>query len=277
MTEKTSTGLRRAYYRRGPDYRHGEDVSFGEIKAQFGFGAITIGAWVQKQEKVIAANLVFDALADLAFLLNVPPSLLGLRGQLDLAFGTGGQPGAQAHYAPGSRTLALAKNAGAGALAHEWWHSFDHYIAAKLYPAHVGDKGLMAMASSQFLQPRQPKPHPLNQRLEAVFAAVLLTPEGDDRHDYVRRSVALDRRLASQLGRRYYSLPTEMMARAFEAAIQSDERIKNVYLVSGTKQSELAQAGAFPDAEHLQRIRTALLAYFEPLGWVMSQKGSRKL
>ncbi|SHI22705.1 CLCA_X family protein [Ferrimonas marina] len=259
MATSKGRGLQREFYRRGPDYRHGEPSSFAEIKGQFGLGGIQIGAWVTKAEKALAADLIFDAMADLAFLLNVPPALLGLRGELDLAFGTGGQPGVQAHYAPGSRTLALAKNAGAGALAHEWWHAFDHYISDHLFPDH-GQR--MAMASSLWLAAVPVQPHPLNRRLEALFAAVMLTPDGEQQHDYVRRSVALDKRL----GRRYFSQPTEMMARAFESVIQADGRIKNRYLVSGTQQSEAAQAGAYPDETHLLTIRSALLGYFEPLG-----------
>ncbi len=268
----SSTGLQRPYYRRGPDYRHGDDASFRTVRQQFGFGGVTVGAWVTAPDQVRAANLVFDALPDLAFLLNVPPALLGLRGRLALAFGSGGRKGVQAHYAPGSRTLALAKNAGAGALAHEWWHAFDHYIADRLYPVAPGSKrgsGSATMASSRFLAGELAAPHPLNRRLEALLATVMLTPDGESPHDYVHRSLALDRRLGS----RYFSQPTEMMARAFEAVIQGDERIKNAYLVSGTRQSELARAGGYPDADHQLGIRTALLGYFEPLGRALSQGG----
>ncbi|WP_345315181.1 CLCA_X family protein [Ferrimonas gelatinilytica] len=268
MTTPATKGLQRPYYRRGPDYRHGDDVSFREVRQQFGFGGITVGAWVTQEEQVRAANLVFDALADLAFLLNVPPALLGLRGRLALAFGSGGRKGVQAHYAPGSRTLALAKNAGAGALAHEWWHAFDHYIAAHLYPKVLLSNDHFVMASSRFLTGDPAVPHPLNRRLEALLATVMLSPDGAAPHDYVRRSVALDK----AFGRRYFSQPTEMMARAFEAVIQGDSRIKNAYLVSGTRQTELARAGGYPDAEHQLGIRTALLGYFEPLGQALSQR-----
>ncbi|WP_028116019.1 CLCA_X family protein [Ferrimonas senticii] len=259
--------LHRDYRRYGPDYRCGEQVDFADIKAQFGLAGIVVGRWVDKQEKALAANLVFDALADLAFLLNLPPQAMGLRQTLSLAFGHGGSPVAQAHYAPASNTLALAKNAGAGALAHEWWHAFDHYIAFRLFKRDSHDSIINSFASNLWLAQRQAIEHPLNQRLEQLLATVLLSADGADQSEYVRRSVALDK----QFGRRYLSLPTEMLARAFEAAIQGDDRIHNPYLVSGTKATELAKLGGFPDRHHLGLISTALHGYFTPLGQALSR------
>ncbi|MBY5921536.1 CLCA_X family protein [Ferrimonas balearica] len=256
-------GLHRDYYRRGPDYRCGEMMGFREVRDQFGFGGLVVGRWVTREESALAGNLVFDALADLAFLLNVPPATLGLRQSLNLAFGTGGQPGVQAHYAPGTRTLALAKNAGAGALAHEWWHAFDHYIRDHLFEPGKS----VRFASDAWLAEVPVRQHPLNQRLEALLATVMLTPDGAEQHDYVRRSVALDR----QVGRRYFSLPTEMMARAFEAWVQSRTEIKNAYLVSGTQQSEVARMGGYPEPDHLAAIDLAIRGYFEPLGQALSR------
>lgn len=253
-------GLHRDFYRRGPDYRHGDDVSFADIKSQFGFSGLRIGQWVTKEEKRLAANLVFDALADLAFLLNLPPEALGLRNSLNMAFGTGGNRHAQAHYAPGSRTLALAKNAGAGALAHEWWHAFDHHVADKLFPSEPTNRS--GFASTRWLTTHKIHLHPLNQRLDTLFCSVLLTQDGNNEHAYVRRSISLDR----QHSVRYFSIPSEMMARAFEAWVQSRTDIKNAYLVSGTKQSELARSGAYPDEQHLAQIDKAIRGYFGLLG-----------
>lgn len=73
------------------------------------------------EEQQIAANLFFDALYDLVAILNVNEQVLSLNGSLSLAFGSGGQKHASAHYNSAKRQLALAKNAGAGALAHEWF------------------------------------------------------------------------------------------------------------------------------------------------------------
>lgn len=242
-------------------------MSFRDIRDTFGIGSIRIGNWVNSEEKNLAANLIFDSLADLAYILALPPSAIGLRGTLNFAFGTGGQKGVQAHYSPGLRELALAKNAGAGALAHEFWHAFDHYIADKAFDINTPQTARMKtlFASDCWLTNRPIHPHPLNQRLVAVFDTVFLTADGQDSHQYVSKSVATDK----AMGTKYFSLPTEMMARAFEAVIESCSEIENDYLVSGTRKQ--TNVDVYPDNEHRQAIYQALQAYFRPLGEALSR------
>ncbi len=255
----------RSYRRVGPDYRFDEQVSFVDIKQVFGLGHIRLGKWVENDERDKAANLIFDSLADLAFILKLPPQALGLRETLNLAFGSGGQKGVQAHYAPDRRELALAKNAGAGALAHEFWHAFDHYIADKSF--HIAASGT-SFASHSWINDVKPRAHPLNQRLERVFAVSLLSENGEDGHEYVSRAIALDK----QYGTQYFSKPTELMARAFESCIESYADITNPYLVDETLKSSLFEAGGYPSIEHRQQIFTALIEYFEPLGRALAKE-----
>lgn len=63
--------------RKGPDYRHGEQVSFIDIRDTFGIGSIRVGKWVNQEEKDLAANLIFDSFADLAYILALPQKPLG--------------------------------------------------------------------------------------------------------------------------------------------------------------------------------------------------------
>lgn len=256
---------RKPYHRVGPDYRFGEQVSFHDIKQTFGLNHIRLGSWVEEDEKHKAANLIFDSLADLAFILKLPPIAIGLRQTLNLAFGSGGQQGVQAHYMPAGRELALAKNAGAGALAHEFWHAYDHYIAGKAFETRSRST---SFASNCWLADVAMIKHPLNQRLGQVFATTFLTPDGQDCHEYVDRAVALD----TQYGRQYFSKPTELMARAFEACIESYPEISNPYLVDETVKSELATAGGYPTLEHRCEIFNTLINYFEPLGIALDKQ-----
>lgn len=259
---------RRNYSRRGPDFRGGEQVSFNDIKQVFGLNHIRIGSWVDREEKHKAANLIFDALADLAYILKLPPQAIGLRQTLNLAFGSGGRLGVQAHYMPAHRELALAKNAGAGALAHEFWHAFDHYIAPKAYDLSLESQVKNVFASSCWLSEVREIVHPLNQRLAQVFHTTMLTPDGLDSHDYVCRAVALDKRY----GGYYFAKPTELMARAFEACIEAHPEIDNAYLVDDIHDSPLAQAGGYPDLSHREAILQQLLSYFEPLGEALNRQ-----
>jgi hypothetical protein len=54
-----------------------------------------------------------------------------LNGDLAIAFGARGQglSGAKAHYEPDYGVINLTKMKGAGSLAHEWFHSLDHFLA----------------------------------------------------------------------------------------------------------------------------------------------------
>ena len=264
MTTKLNR-LKQGFYRRGPNHRGGCDIDFLQIKHQFGFKNLTIGRWVDKEEKQLAANLIFDALSDLACLLNVPTKVIGLRQQLSLSFGTGGQLGVQAHYNSLERCLYLAKNAGAGALAHEWWHAFDHYIC----PFLLSPDTPLQFASSTWLKQAANISHPLNALLDEVYQTLLLSEDLCQPSEYVNHAIALDK----QLQMNYFSLPEELTARAFEAWVQSSTQIKNAYLVSGTKQSKLAELNAFPTATIQQKFSAALSQYFALLADLLEVKG----
>ena len=251
------------FYRNGPDYRQGEQVDFLDIKQTFGFYHIRIGSWVTKEESKKAANLIFDSLADLAFVLNLPPHAIGLRETLSLAFGHGGRKHVQAHYDVNARQLALAKNAGSGALAHEFWHAFDHYIAEKAF---VYSDVRKKFASDLWLLNQPMREHPLNDRLHELFKSVLLSDCGHYPSHFVRQSITLDKQ--NQIN--YYSQPTEIMARAFEACIETESEIQNKYLVSGSLDSKSLSSGVFPQAEQRKATMIALLNYFNPLGMALS-------
>jgi hypothetical protein len=261
--DKPLNRLQRGFYRDGPSHRDGADVSFADIHKFFGFRSITIGKWVTVEEQKLAANLFFDALCDLAEILHVPYITLGLNQSLALAFGSGGRKGVSAHYTPVKRELALAKNAGAGSLAHEWFHAFDHYIAPKMFAVeHAG-----TFASALSLTANKLKKHPLNQRLLDTLHTILLSPIEGELNPLMARSVVCDKACKSI----YFSLPQEVCARAFEAMVQ-DQPIKNHFLVSGTKQSQWAKKGLYPLGNQRLAINQSFLTYFTQLGQAIAYK-----
>ncbi len=123
--------LQRPFYRNGEEHRSGADVSFADIVKIFGFKTIKIGRWVTAEEQQVAANLFFDALCDLMDILQVPEAVISLNGQLSLGFGVGGNKYCSAQYDARIRQLSLAKNAGGGALAHEWFQNRESYRSLK--------------------------------------------------------------------------------------------------------------------------------------------------
>ncbi|AWL11005.1 hypothetical protein HMF8227_00509 [Saliniradius amylolyticus] len=249
--------LHRPYFRRGLDHREGQDMSFADIVRIFGFRTVSVGKWVTRDEQQRAANLFFDALCDLMDILGVPERVLSLNGTLSLAFGTGGQKHANAHYHSGTRTLALAKNAGGGSLAHEWFHAFDHYICQRLFMEAQPNE----FASCCWLESRSVRQHPLNQRLADCFSQTMMASDGQQANDYLKTAVAVDKQMQTF----YFAQPQELCARAFEAIIQ-DHATKNAFLVSGTKQSQEAEMGLYPQGEHRQQLAQSWLGYFYLLG-----------
>lgn len=250
--------IQQAYFRNGPLHRSGADVSFLDIVKIFGFQSIKIGRWVTAAEQQLAANLFFDALSDLMLLLQVPEKVISLNQSLSLHFGIGGQQGSCAFYQPQGRILALAKNAGGGSLAHEWFHAFDHYICSKLFSSPLPEH---AFASSSWLSDAKVSPHPLNQYLDQSFATLFLSSDGSEPNHYVKTSAAFDKQHAIY----YYAKPEELAARAFEHMLQQ-QSLKNSFLVSGTLKSKAAKAGLYPDPRLSAALAQHWLGYFSLLG-----------
>ncbi|MDP5190901.1 CLCA_X family protein [Rheinheimera baltica] len=259
-----SAALRKQYYRNGPPHRAGADVSFGDLVKIFGFNSIHIGRWVNAAEQQHAANLFFDALCDLQLLLQVPEQVISLNGSLALTFGIGGQRGVCAHYQPQGRILALAKNAGGGSLAHEWFHAFDHYIASKLFrqlpPANQ-------FATRCWLESMPVHPHPLNNLLEQAFMALFLSEDGKSESAFFRHCRQLDEKRKQF----YLAMPEEIAARAFEKVLQC-QPVKNSFLVAGTLKSEAAKLGIYPDEHITTTLSTLWLRYFQHLGQSLRKK-----
>lgn len=253
----------REYYRNGANHRAGADVSFADIVQLFGFYSVRIGRWVTKQEQQRAANLFFDALCDLQQILQVPGEVLSLRGTLALHYGIGGRPGASAHYQPAGRVLALAKNAGGGSLAHEWFHAFDHYVCTKMF---ADDPPAMRFASRHWLTSDALIEHPLNHCLALAFKRLFLSADGSQPGTFMRHCINYDKRLNTQ----YFAMPEEVAARCFEAILQR-QLLKNHFLVAGTIQTDTARAGLYPPIDLQNSVAECWFDYFNRLGKALNQ------
>jgi len=250
----------RSYFRSGPARNLGASPGFNEVRNYFDFRSVKLGAWVKADEQRQRARDFFIALIDLQEILQVPPWVISLRGQLSLHYGAGGQPGVAAHYMPAARVLALAKNAGAGSLAHEWFHAFDHYIAEFIFAEPVGAR----FGSTAWLSDFQLKSHPLCHALADCYSAVLLAPCGNEPSELVSRSINYDK----QQGSSYWSKPEELCARAFESFIE-DAAIRNAFLASGTRVTK-AGFDAYPRGTQRERINHCFQIYFNQLGASLS-------
>ena len=108
-----------------------------QLKAMFGLLQIQSGKWVLRD--TVSGKFHVEqsaaAFADLADLMGIADSRIGLGGKLALAFGArgrgavgwkGGAPAAT--YEPRYRVMGLTKHKGGGSLGHEHWHAIDNLI-----------------------------------------------------------------------------------------------------------------------------------------------------
>lgn len=115
------------------DYRQGRDVKGEDLIEAFGVSGVEYGNWQSQDERQRLLNYSFDALHDLADVLGIPARAISLGGRLGLAFGSRGRGGpraAAAHFEPANFAINLTRMAGAGSLAHEWFHALDRAFSA---------------------------------------------------------------------------------------------------------------------------------------------------
>ena len=237
--------------------------SFVDVRRRFDFRSISIGRWVTPAERDRSAAKFYRALVDLMSALQCPELVISLRGSLSFQYGIGGRVGVAAHYEPGRRCFALAKNAGPGSIAHEWFHAFDHYLADKVY----SDCPSGMFASKAWLSEATPVAHLLNDKLYRCFSAIMLAPDGEQPSALFKASAQVDRKLQAS----YYSKPEELCARAFEAFV-ADSKVNNGFLVGNTHSCEEAKLGLYPQGEQREQICQAFAEYFSLLGKALKNK-----
>ncbi|WP_261373103.1 LPD38 domain-containing protein, partial [Yersinia bercovieri] len=264
--------------RTGIERRKG-NVTPEQFSDAFGFRGVQFGNYVEGPRRQSELNDAYDALIDMAELLNVPPKALSLNGELGLAFGARGKGGAKAHYEPGQVVINLTKGNGAGSLAHEWFHALDNYFGT--YDVHGEASG---KRSSEFMTDRkrprydfsggkrQEITHPVRQEVHDAFKSAVdkVTHSG-----MMARAALLD----GSRSKAYWTTKLEMSARAFERYLldkAQSQGITNDYLVNLRKADEHAnpETYAYPtEAELNNGVRQAFDHLFQTLKTKPTDKG----
>lgn len=225
----------------GENYRQGRDITPEEFMDTFGIRGGQFGNWVNGDERTAMLNNTYDGLMDLAKAINVPPKALGLNGTLGMAWGARGSGRANAHYEPAQTVINLTKTNGAGALAHEWFHALDNYLAG----------GMSFMTEQR--QPKSVVDERLNEPLKALREAInSMTEKG-----YRGRSEKAD----GYRSKPYFGSMVEMTARAFESHVIAElakQNSRSDFLANVTPEGIWLLA---PDAyPYPTKIETAELA-----------------
>lgn len=175
----------------------------------FGFRGGEFGNWLNQSERQKCLDFGYNALKDLANILNIQDRDISLGGNLSIAFGARGRGNAAAHYEPARQVINLTRFSGAGSLAHEWFHALDHYYSyrdkdekgGKLYSQEAHRKDMSSFGELI---------HSLHYKMKD--GKEMLT-------DFEVGSAAMDKNYAMN-GHGYWSSDCEMLARAFACYIE---------------------------------------------------------
>lgn len=258
----------------GEDHRKGQDVSPDLFAEEFGFRGVEFGNWVEQGRRQADLNHAYDALMDMAAVLDVPAKAISLNGALSLAFGArgkGGKNAAKAHYEPGKVVINLSKRTGAGSLGHEWWHALDNYFSRERdsrtnYMTTERDVNLSSRSSNYHYADKRVR----KEMVEAFGEVVKRINETA----LEARSRVLDNKRTKE----YWTTTEEMSARAFESYLISklqDNNAHNDYLANIVDESTWAAAEAlgfemdgsypYPTAGEVPAIRAGFDHFFNTI------------
>ena len=245
--------------------RRNGDVTPEEFQQAFGFRGVEFGEWVENKNRQEDLNKAYEALMDLAEVLNLPPRALSLNGTLGLAFGSRGKGGKNAplaHYEHERVVINLTKKNGAGSLGHEWFHALDNYFGRQ----ETGTAAAMITGNINGEAPRHVSAE--------IMTALELVREVINRSKLPERCRNLDRRRNTE----YWTLPEEMAARTFEVYLKEKLRasgISNDYLVNYRSKESWQQATEnsfkmdrtypYPTASEIEDVKAAYDYLFDSI------------
>ena len=205
------------------------DINTESLMNDFGFRGIQFGNALSNIERQAFISNTYHAFLVMASILDVPKKWIGFGG-LGLAFGARGSGSAAAHYEPSLNIINLTRFNGAGSIAHEFFHSIDNRLAKKC--------GFEDKLYSEL--PYEAENEVIKNRISAFNRIVSACTSKTS--SYYKCAAAL----GGQKGaKKYWTLPSELTARAFEAYIQDtveEKVLKSQWLVVGTKESDHRQS-----------------------------------
>lgn len=112
-----------------PHKTYEEQTSF--LTKEVGIRGLQWGQYISDKERPTHAKALCEAMTDLSEATGIPVGKLSLGGNLGISIGARGAGKASAHYEPSSKVINITRE-GSGALAHEYIHALDNYIAEKI-------------------------------------------------------------------------------------------------------------------------------------------------
>lgn len=273
-------------------------ITSERVEKDFALQGTQYGKWMNDDESDRIEASMYGSLLDLADVLGVPDRAVSFGGRLAFSFGARGSGNFAAHYEPRLKVINMTRTKGAGAVAHEWGHAFDHwlgddgkqgrdaYVSVRGQPSvHGGaavqtaiDALLDAMhgADVNALEKAYRKadvawrdawraaPSSIDAASSPVVqAARAAVDKAAARWREARRDGGKASNYAtnSKKAGEYYARPWEMFARAFEAYAEdtlADDGRLSTYFVNGTRSASLASV--YPAGDERIAINAAFKA-----------------
>lgn len=259
--------------------KQGLDMLDKSAGGPFEMRGVQWGKSVTDDEREHHLKSLVDSFNDLTDILGLPPQMASFNGKLAIAVGARGKAGTLAHYEPSHQVINLTRSGGAGSLAHEWGHFFDHILhtvskeptqSAKGYKTRAVDKegayahsfasaNLTGSYGGLYNRPGQ-KPVPEKPVLKEMRQ--LSSSKGWSDFATRVRKVAHDRKMP-EAESKYWQGTVELFARAFERHVQRKlhkEGRENTYLVA-VKKAASDPDGLWPTNEEVD----AMAPHFDQL------------
>ena len=223
----------------GTDHRGEREITADELMQEYGLRAIQFGESLSQKERQWWVNASYDALADLADIMEMPRRWISLGKVLALALGARGKGKAMAHYEPTLNVINLTREKGAGSLAHEWAHALDARLVKTIYPPEeYGTVREYVTPFIHFMHLHLAENHKeIGQRLHEI-RSYSLPPWLGSGSDFLRQAHRIE---SKRRAGTYWTKPEEMFARGFEAYIQDallEKGWVNPVLVNGTLETD---------------------------------------
>lgn len=234
------------------------NVNGDDYMSTFGFRGGEFGLWMNEKDRQDSLDYGYNALMDLATVLNIYPDSISLGHSLAIAFGSRGSGSASAHFEPLRNVINLTKMSGAGCLAHEWCHALDFYISKK-FDIEVGT--LASEATSTFARRKLP------ESFVNLVESLVIDPKTRKYTEYYKGSRAFGK-IFSKSGHGYWESRCEMLARAFDCYVHDKltaAGIRSDYLSAYSDTFMSGDAVAYPTGDERKRINRLFDEFFDYL------------
>jgi N12 class adenine-specific DNA methylase len=275
-----------------PDVRKGKHVTPEDFQKTFGISGVNYGNYINNKERVRQTDNLFDALHDLAGVLNIDLQSIGTENTEGLRLGLGfaasrKNPFSAAHYEAGAHKMDFTRDEGDGTSSHEWAHNLDWALGRTFGGQSKAVEDLVTALQIKFnikraeeiVQEMLTGNSVWNRRrVSPIETARKFLENGwraqvEERTNFLKSAEALGGKMATK---------TEMFARGFEAYIYDTLKGSSPFLVTSwvdgkTATEEGGYTGKpYPTGEEREQFNRVYKHFIDGIEWTDTGKPTMK-